>query len=216
MERWDLEEVARLELEHANIGTPVDPEYLVIDHGLTVMDAGASPSRRCRQGLLIGRAILVDEQLRRERRAFAIAHELAHYLLRLHGLRDTEKNANYLGAALLLPRGDFLVDLRRLGWDLIALRARHRLASFEALARRVTALCTARACIFDKPLLGQAPAKSYVVPYDGTPPTHEERLAAREAALCGAPVDLRAGLTAWPILEHDWHRVITLAAVENA
>lgn len=213
MERWELEEVARVELEHANIGAPVDPEYLVIDHGLTVMDASASPSRRCRQGLLIGRAILVDEQLRRERRAFAIAHELAHYLLRLHGLPDTEKNANYLGAALLLPRADFLVDLRRLGWDLIALHARHRLASFEALARRVTALRTARACIFDKPLLGQAPAKSYVVPYDGTRPTHEERLVAREAALCGAPVDLRAGLTAWPILEHDWNRVITLAAL---
>lgn len=212
MERWDLEETARHELERANVGGSVDPEILVIDRGLTVMDAGPSPNRRCRQGLLVGRSILIDEALRRERRAFAIAHELAHFLLQLHGLPDTEANANYLASAMLLPRDDFGASLRRWGWDLIALHARHRLASFEAIARRIIALRSARACIFDKPLLGQAPPKSYVIPYDRSRPTEEERTAAREAVESGAPVEMRAGLTAWPVLEHDWHRAITLAA----
>src|SRR5690606_3462804 len=110
----DLEEVARHELERGEWTGFVDPEELVLDRELTVMDCGPSPNARCRQGLLVGRSILVDENLRRERRAFAIAHELAHFLLQLLGLPNTEGNANYLASALLLPRADFQVDLRRL------------------------------------------------------------------------------------------------------
>lgn len=204
---WDLEELARAALDQADVGAPVDPDLVAKGLELVVRDGG----RGC-VGYLIGDRIFVDESARSTRRAFAIAHEIGHHLQRKHGVRDTERGANYLAAALLLPRLDFIADLRRCGWDLIALRARHRHASFEALARRITALRGARACIFDRPLRGQAPPKSYVIPNDRTRPTEEERIAAREAMECGAPVELRPGLTAWPVLEHDWHRAITIAA----
>lgn len=203
--RWDLEEVARVALEHADVGAPVDPELVADRHGLEVRNAVT-------EGLLLGRTIYVRETHRRQRRAFAIAHELAHWLLRAAGLPDTETNCNYLASALLLPRLDFEADLRRVGWDLIALCARHPFASFEAVARRIVALRDARAHVFDKPLAGQRKPFRYSIPY-GLVPTEEERAAAREAVLCGAPVELRTGLTAWPVLEHDWHRAIVVSVV---
>lgn len=52
---------------------------------------------------------------------FAVAHELAHWLLRragLAGTEDEETAADYLGAALVAPRRAFLAALRALGRDL--------------------------------------------------------------------------------------------------
>lgn len=210
--RWDLEEIARKRLERADVGTPVDPEIVVDAEELEVCDSSHVPCERCRQGLLVGRTILVDETLRKQRRAFAIAHELGHWLLRMFGMPDTEPNADYLASALILPRDDFERDLRRYGWDLIALCARHRFASFEAVMRRIIALREARGFVFDKPLAGQRKAGWYSVPY-GLRPGADEWTAAREAVACGAPVEIRTGLIAWPVLEHDWQRVIVLGAV---
>jgi lipopolysaccharide/colanic/teichoic acid biosynthesis glycosyltransferase len=56
----------------------------------------------------------------------------------------------------------------------------------------------------------QARARPRVAPWGGPRPTREEKLAAREAVHSGAPVELRAGLTGWPVLQHDWHRAITV------
>lgn len=205
--RWDLEELARQTLEDADLGPPVDPDLIALELGLEVLDGGEA----C-DGLLIGRQIFVDERLRPERRAFSIAHEVGHHLLRSNGLRDDERSANYLASALLLPRDDFQRDLRRFGWDLLQLRAAHRWASFEALARRVVALRTARAFVFDRPLRGQRGASVYSVPW-GQRPTPEEQLAANEAVRSGAPVEVRAGLTGWPVIQSDWARAITLASL---
>lgn len=202
--RWDLEEIAREALESTNVGAPVDPEIIAIRKEIEVRDCGANED-----GFLVGRVIYVPESHRRQRRAFAIAHELAHWFLRCAGLPDDEASVNYLAAALLLPRDDFERDLRRVGWDLIALCARHRWASFEACARRIVALRDARVHVFDKPLAGQRKPGRYSIPY-GLTPTTEERIAAAEAVRCGAPVEIRTGLTAFPVLEHDWHRAITL------
>lgn len=206
--RWELEEIARGALEQTDLGPPVDPDILAHRLQLEVMDGGAG----C-EGLLIGRWIFVDEAMRPERRAFAIAHEIGHHLLRRHGLevpgRNDERGADYLASALLLPRDDFERDLRRLGWDLIALHARHRHASFEAIARRIVALRDARAFVFDRPLRGQAHPSSYSVPW-GLVPTDDE-LAGVEAAIAdGGPVEVTCGLTAWPVIQHDWVRVITV------
>lgn len=201
--RWEMEEVARVALEHADVGAPVNPDTVADEHGLTVRDGDTD-------GLLIGRVILVRETDRRQRRAFAVAHELAHWLLRAAGLPDDEASCNYLASALLLPRDDFERDLRRYGWDLIALCARHPFASFEAVARRIVALREARAHVFDRPLAGQRTPSRYSLPY-GLSPTDDERLAASEAAACGAPVEVRTGLTGWPVIEHDWQRVIVLS-----
>lgn len=202
---WDMEEVARLALERANVGSPVDPELVAKSEGLEIHHAET-------EGALVGRRIFVDYRLRRERRAFAIAHEIGHWLMRETPFARSERAANYIASALLLPRPDVEADFRRFGWDLIAICARHRWASFEAAARRIVALREARAIVFDHPLAEQRPPSFYSVP-GGSTPTDEERIAAREARLCGAPVELRPGLTAWPVLEHDWHRVITVQNV---
>ena len=203
--RWELEELARAILESSNVGPPVDPEEIAFRLGLLVQH---SPG--C-EGLLVGERILVDDSLRPQRRAFAIAHELGHHLQRLHGLSDTEAGANYLASALLLPRDDFERDLRRHGWDLLRLCCDHRFASFEAVARRIVALREARAFVFDNPLRGQRESGWYSVPW-GLNPSEDERIAAQEAVDFGGPVEVVAGVTGWPVIEHDWVRVITLTS----
>lgn len=208
--RWELEEVARSALERANLRTPIDADALAYKLGLEVRDGG----RDC-EGLLIGSLIFVDEEMRHERRAFAIAHEIGHHLLRAAGLetppRNDEHAANYLASALLLPRQDFERDLRRARWDLIQLHAWHRQASFEAIARRIVALREARAFIFDRPLDGQRAPSWYSVPW-GLQPTPDERLAAREAITNGHPIEVVAGVWGWPIVQHDWLRAITVSS----
>jgi hypothetical protein len=205
--RFELEELAARALEEADLGAPVDPDVLAHRLGLRVLDGGPT----CTGVLLPDGTVLVNDAERPERRAFTIAHEIAHCVLRSAGLEDDEPSANYLGAALLLPKDDFERDLRRCGWDLLHLRARHRLASFEALARRICALRDARMFVFDRPQ--DAPRRYYSVPW-GLRPSDPEREAADEAERCGAPVEIVAGVTAWPVVEHGWHRVITLAAIE--
>lgn len=209
--RWDLEQVAERVLEEADARLPINPDRIARHLELVVQDGGPG----C-EGLLFREAslILVDDSLRPERRAFAIAHELGHWLSIVNGFPNTEANANYLAAALLLPRDDFERHLRRWGWDLIALHARHRLASFEVIARRIVALRSARAFVFDKPLPPRTEKpKWYSVP-GGHRPRAVEREAAREAALAGAPVEPIGGVTGWPVLEHDWHRVIVVSDEE--
>ena len=207
---WELEQIATRTLDAVGARLPVDPDLVAFRLGLTVSDGGPG----C-EGLLFEELgqILVDETLRRERRAFAVAHELGHFLLRRAGRPDREQDANYVAAALLLPRDDFERHLRWFSWDLVRLRTLHRWASCEALARRIVALRQARAFVFDKPLAAQMRPRWYSIP-SGLRPSPVEREAAREAALSGAPVNLDGSLSAWPVLEHDWHRVITLTDID--
>ncbi len=209
---FELEELARQTLEKANIGTPVDPDILASELDVVVMDGGPN----C-HGLHLhdSNRIWIDDSARSERRSFAVAHELAHLLLRRAGLPNTERNANYLASALLLPRDDFRRSMRRVGWELLLLKSEHRHASFEAIARRVVALRPrTRAWVFDKPLAGQPGRKRYCIPYGGRL-THEESEAARLAAGHGAPLELVAGVEAWPLLEASWLRVIVLADLDS-
>lgn len=203
---WDLEELARVALERADLSGPVNPYTLARRRGLRVLDGGPG----C-EGVLVGTRIIIDASMRRSRRAFTVAHEVGHHILRESGHPDTEHGANYLAAATLLPRLDFEPDLRRWGWDILRIVAKYRHASFEAVARRICALREARACVFDRPLRGQAPNSSYVVPWTLGWPTEEEREAADAAIESGVPIEMRPGLVAWPVLEHDWHRGITVA-----
>lgn len=204
---WDLEALATETLERADLGAPVDPDLLAVELGLEVLDGGEG----C-EGLLIGRQILVDEHLRPERRAFAIAHEIGHFLARANGLSDSEHTANYLASALLLPREDFELHLRRHGWDLLQLRSLHRHASFEALARRIVALREARAFVFDWPQANQRADSVYSVPW-GLDPSEDESLAAHAAVESGAPVEPIAGTVGWPVLQEGWARAITLRSL---
>jgi hypothetical protein len=205
MERFELEEVARLALERAGVGAPVCPDALAIGLHFEIRHA---PVR----GKLIGRTIYVDEDLRPEIRAFDCAHELGHHLCDEAGLPNTERNANYLASAMLLPSFEYKIDLRRHGWDLRALRRLHPNASWEAHARRLAALRGARVIIWDRPLPPyDIRGKTRTVPWRAQP-THEERIAAHEAVRSNEPVEMRAGLIAWPVLEPWWHRVIVVTA----
>lgn len=216
---WEREELARAALEQADLGPPVDPYDLAKRLGWRVEDGGRGCAGICLDEM---RLILVDEHVRRERRSFAVAHELGHHLQRAAGWEDParvrhrdEAGANYLASALLLPRFEFEIDLRRHGWDLLALKSRHRYASFEALARRVAALRPARVFVFDQPRRAQSLPRSYSIP-PGIRPTEDERTAASEAAREGSPVETVAGVTGWPVVEHDWVRVITLSSPPDA
>lgn len=203
---WELEELAREALERTDVGTPVSPARVARARGLELYDGGPG----C-LGLLVGRRIYVDDSMRRTRRAFSIAHEIGHDIEREHGLPFREWRADYLASAILLPRLEFERDLRRHGWDLLALASRHRWASFEAIARRIVSLRDARACVFDRPLMGQRDPAEYTIPWRAPKPTPEEREAANEAISHGIPVELRPGLTAWPVVEAGWARAITVA-----
>lgn len=63
--------------------------------------------------------------------------------------RDDERGATYCGGALRLPRRDFGMDLRAVGWSIEALRARHPRASAIAIAVRITQLRAAVATLID-------------------------------------------------------------------
>lgn len=206
---WEREELAREALEEADLSPAIHPYLLAHRLGFRVRDGGPGCEGVC---LDATKEILIDESERAERRGFGVCHETGHHLQRRHGLRDTEAGANYLASALLLPRLEFEIDLKRHGWDLLALKSRHRHASFEALARRIHALREARVTVFDEPLRGQGRRGWYSVPRGGRP-TRNERAAANEAADGGAPVEVVAGVTGWPVIEHDWIRVIVVTAL---
>lgn len=140
-----------------------------------------------------------------ERRVhFVVAHEIAHHILALLGPLNDEAHANYLGAALLVPRRALIRLLRRVGWDLDTLRCVHVNASAELLARRV---------------IDVRPEGSMAL-YDfnrfryrrGLSVHPRERELAAEAFATGLPVRLDSCTGAWPIFINGYQRVVVLAA----
>lgn len=70
--------------------------------------------------------------------AFAVGHELGHWLLRRHGClpdNDEERHADYLAGALLAPRRAFLAARRALGEDLPRLAHALRMTETGAALR---------------------------------------------------------------------------------
>lgn len=131
-----------------------------------------------------------------------IAHECAHSLLRRFRMRNDERNASYLGAALLVPRRALDRQLRT-GWNLEALRACHINASAELLARRVRDVRRhASVAIYDRGTLRQR---------FGARHADESRLA-DAAARTHSPVRLDDLTGAWPVVTDGWARVIVLTA----
>lgn len=50
-------------------------------------------------------------------REHTIGHELAHWWARTNGAVDSEEQADYVGAALLMPRAAFFERIRAVGYD---------------------------------------------------------------------------------------------------
>lgn len=133
-----------------------------------------------------------------------ICHEIAHVLLDRYGLSQSEKAANYLGAALLVPRRVLDRQLRA-GWDLEALRCSHIYASAELLARRIVDVRSASLAIYDEGRF------RYRVGHRDLKPDNEQELAAEALATRTAiRVDDLTG--AWPICDATHRRVLVLAA----
>jgi hypothetical protein len=94
---------------------------------------------------LVGRTIYLNQRASLERQHWLVAHELGHFALHRAGELQSERGADNIANALMLPRREFIADLRRTQWNLQMLRETHRYSAIEAIAKRI---CDVRdACI---------------------------------------------------------------------
>lgn len=208
----EWEGLASSHLDEAGIGSPVDPWLVAWSLDLEVL-AGAVG---CDAYLdLVKREIRVDPTYRRDRQGFRIAHECAHALLLEAGMPDTEPACDAVASCLTLPRIDFMRDRRATGGDLFALRELHPYASHEAILRRMVSLDAAVAWVWDV-----APVeRRYRIVTPGmrwahrapTPLELEAMTHALDAREHAEPI---GGVRAWPVIEGDFVRVVSLAALD--
>lgn len=206
--RTGLERLAAEVLDYTGVTAPVDPANVARGLGLRIiisthgLDAALVPGK-----------IIIGDHLGDERRAFRIAHEIGHFLLRWSAHYNTEKNANYVASAILLPRSTFVSQVVDAGLNLDLLKYLNPLASYEALARRLVVLKRNRATIWDR--LPDGRGRRYSLPYHHRP-TPLEREAARLAIATRAPVEIE-GVAGFPVIQREWKRAISIqdAATRN-
>lgn len=180
-------------------------------------------------GKSFGRAtqgtILLADDPRRERRQWAVAHEIgesrAYRVFAELGIdpRDApatarEGIANRLASSLLLPRDWFLRDGVRVDWDLFDLKAMYATASHELLARRLLEMPpTVIVTLADQGRIVWRRSNRF----HRTPPlTSAERAAWTAAHDGGQPAECDAAqlpdgiddVRVWPIHEPGWRREI--------
>lgn len=210
---WEgYEGVARSVHEETGIGPPVDAFELAGACGLTVV-AGARGEAR-----LDGDVLSYDATARPVRQHGQIAHETAHYVLRLYGESheafddgaDPEAAARYTAGALLLPRARFDRDLLETAWDLRELQRRHPNASAEMIARRLTQLREAVATVLDNGRVRDR-IRSPWMPEPSKRMTSLERELADAALETGEMQSAGNLLAAYPFFDGHWRRVIVVA-----
>jgi len=175
-------------------------------------------------------AILVADEPRRERRHWAVAHEIgesvAHRVFAMLGvdLRDLppaarERVANHLASCLLLPRDWFAADGRTVDWDLFALKQIYCTASHELIARRMLEMSPlVIITLFDQ---GQPQWRRSNVLQRPPRLTSHETDSWRKTHQHGQPTryvceDLPEGIEdvrCWPIHEPGWRREILRTAI---
>lgn len=213
VDRAELEGIATRTLEEVGRAAPVDLIELARDYGFEI--------RFSQEASIVGNVIHIDPSLRPERQRWHAGHELAHALLADAGLDPKdEPAAEYLTGALLLPWIDFLRDVRQVGRDPWKLKERHPLASHEALARRIVAVCgPAVLWVWDLGP-GKEDESLYKVVTPGwrwpvrepTPIERETMHAALDVG--GNPVEIASGVMAWAVVEPPRARVLCLADAE--
>lgn len=128
----------------------------------------------------------------------AIAHELGHWTLQRAGLDyNDERAANYVGAALLVPRQLVMRALRVRDVSFDKLREAHPNASAELLARRIWDVSRRAVTVWDngKPRWRKGLMDDARIVEIAT----ETRMPAASAHAC-----------AWPVVSGDWVRVVCL------
>jgi len=220
------ETVERLLAEACVYGPPVDALAMAGALGITVAadDRQASRARYVRLGGYRSphpkATILLRDDPRRERRHWAVAHEIgehsAHRVFAALGVdpRETTPNAresvaNQLAGRLLLPGEWFRADGEAFGWDLFRLKSRYTTASHELIARRMLECPPAVIIsIFDQ---GSLYFRRGNVSTRVPPPSPEELICQqtthRENRVFHANQGLHT-IQAWPIHEADWCREI--------
>jgi len=169
--------------------------------------------------------ILLADDPRRERRQWAVAHEIgesrAYRVFTELGVDPREappaareEVANRLAGALLLPRDWFLRDGVRTDWDLFDLKAMYATASHELIARRMLEMPSA--VIVTLADQGRCVWRRSNRLFRAPPLTPAERAAWTAAHDGGRPVQCDSGelpdgvddVRAWPIHEPPWRREI--------
>jgi hypothetical protein len=197
------EAIARRVHDETGVGAPVDTLELAVACGLEL------GHRRGRATLRDG-VIRYDPSLRLVRQQGQVAHETAHYVLRLHGEHDSERAVGYTAGALMLPRASFDRDLQMTEWDLEQLAKLHPNASWQMLARRVSELREAVVTVLDQGKVTTRVAS----PWMAEPPA---RLSPIERELVDAALESglvqRANqlLAAYPLIDGRHRRVIVVA-----
>lgn len=190
-----LEGIAQELLDVALIEAPVDAMDLAACCGLDVRLS------EVRDALLYDGTIYVSRRARVSRVHLLVAHELGHWALARAGEADSERDADYLAGALLVPRLALERDLRS-GWDLEALRALHVHAPASTIATRIAQLREATAAIYDEGRLRRRVG----------PELAGERELVDQALGVERPVRVDATTGAWPVIEGRARRVIVVGA----
>jgi len=230
-----LDAVAEALLQEAGIvGPPVDATALARGLGIAVaIDDRQAGRGRCVR--LAGRgargdraAILIRPDPRRERRQWAIAHEIgehaAHRVFaqfdidpRAAAANARERAADWLAGRLLLPTEWFAADGTACGWDLFVLKARYATASHELIARRMLECRPAVVVsIFDA---GRLSFRRGNTSDRAPPPPSRAELECRSAVhdRCRPMQTRRDGMRVqgWPIHEDGWQREILRTEIEE-
>jgi Zn-dependent peptidase ImmA (M78 family) len=205
-EAW--EGVARAVHDATGIDAPVSAFDLATAYGLACVPGARGTAS------LEGDVVRYDAQARLVRQHGSIAHEVAHYVLRLHGEPDPELAVRYTAGALMLPRSTFDRDVAREAWDLQRLCELHPNASAEMVARRISQVREAVVTVLD-----QGAIKARVSsPWMREPPrrlTPMERELVDAALECGEAQRASELLSAYPFVDGMHRRVIVVAEVRQ-
>ncbi|MBN2578890.1 MAG: ImmA/IrrE family metallo-endopeptidase [Pirellulales bacterium] len=225
-----VEEILR---RAAVAGPPVDAFTVARALGMTVVwdDRQAGRARYVR---LKGHrdpkprgTILLKSDPRRERRQWAVAHEIGEHLaprvFAVWGVdpRETASSAreiaaNHLAGRLLLPTGWFAADARSCRWDLLALKAKYSTASHELIARRMLECAVpVIVSIFDQRRISFRRSN---LPGRTPPPLQIEARCWQQAHTQNRHVVKTLGpyrTQVWPVHEEDWKREIIRTEVQE-
>lgn len=169
---------------------------------------GVPVRARCGPSALVGGEVLVDLRGDPRRVQRDVAHELGHWALRRAGEDDSERGADYVAGALLMPRRAFRCALIASGWDLAAL-ARIYAAPWPWLAARVPQVADAVATLWEGRYCIARLASPWE-PWARGVPTEEE--AALSDACRESGEAMRHGLTGAWLVEGTSPRVVVTIA----
>jgi predicted transcriptional regulator len=236
--RAAVESVAREVLAEGEIfGPPVDATLLAGRLGMVVARDGASETRG-RFARLGGSGdggqatIFLADDLRPERRQWAVAHEIGEsrayrvfHKLEINPVdapsAAREGVANRLAGCLLLPRDWFLSVGGLVEWDLFALKSRFATASHEMIARRMLEMpAPVIITLFDQGKRQWRKSNRHFRTPPMTPPEMNAWKSAHELAVAAQceTSELPEGIEdvrAWPVHETGWRREIIRTAVAD-